>query len=128
MVKVSLLERLQRFPRALLEHPVAVPRRLRIQIGHPFFEQFSDSLSADFLIVGRHLFASLELAFDAGAFVDEKHHDVDRRLAKMNAQGRMVEFPAQQLHAVDQQLKALDLHLGAGKPVQDGPVPVLFVE
>jgi hypothetical protein len=83
---------------------------------------------AHLLVVGQGFAAAFELAGDGFLFVDEQHHDVDRRLPEMDAERGAVEIPAQRVHLVDEKLEALDLHLGARKAVEDDAIAVFRLE
>ena len=98
--------------------------RVWIEIGGAMLHRFPDPGRCHLLIVALDLPASFELALDAGRLVDEKHHDVNRRLAKMNSKGSVEVLVAQLIHFADQELQALHLDLGAGESIEDGPVAI----
>ena len=67
-------------------HVQAAGERL-VVIGRPVFAQLPDAAAAHFFVVGERLAAALELPADRFLLVHEKHHDVNGRLPKMDAQG-----------------------------------------
>jgi hypothetical protein len=115
---------LQRVPRLLLEHAVTALGERLVQIGRALLEQVAHAGAPHLRVVRLNLAAAIQLAGDRGLLVDEQHHDVNRRLAEMDAEGRAVEFAAQLLHVRDEHLETLDLDLGARKAVEDHPVAV----
>ena len=90
----------------------------------PVFPQLADAGAADFLVVLGGLPAALELAGDRLLLIHEKHHDVDGRLAKMDAERSAEEFPPQGLHLVHEQLQTLDLHMGPGEAVENDAIAI----
>ena len=128
MVVEEAAQRLERIPRLLLEDAVPAAGQVLVVIGRPLLEHLADAGAPRLLVVRADLAAALELAFDRGPFIDEEHHDVNRRLTEMEAERRGGEFAPRGLHAIDEQLQALHLHLGPREAVQDAAIAVFRLE
>ncbi len=78
------------------------------------------------MFAGGH--AALELAGDGFLFVDEQHHDMNRRLPEIYTQRGLIKLAPQRMHFIDQQLQALDLYLRAWETVKDRAVAIFAAE
>ena len=125
VVVEDFLQRLERVPGLLLEDLVAPPRERLVVVGGSIFAQLADAGAPHFLVVRVRFAAALQLARDRFLLVDEQHHDVDGRLPEMDAERRVEELAPQRVHLVDEQLQALDLHVGAREAVDDHAVVIL---
>ncbi len=124
----NFFERLKGGPGLLLENSVAALRECLIEIGRTLLHELTNAGAINFIVVLAHLTAALQLASDALAFVDEKHHDVNRRLTEMDGQGSAFKGVTEALHSFHEKFQALDLNFGAGKTVEDDAIAVLSFE
>jgi hypothetical protein len=75
--------------------------------------------------MGHHLPSSLELPGYTFRLVDEQDHDMENGLLEMDHLWSSGKLPPQSDHLVEEQLKALDLHLCAREAVEQRPVLLL---
>ena len=125
VVVEDLLEGNQRVIGLLLEDAVAVARQPLAKVRRPFLPPFAHARAGDLLVVGDDLPSALELARHAFRLVDEEHHDVEDGLLEVDHLRGAGELPPQRDHLVEEQLEALDLHLGAREAVEQRAVLLL---
>ncbi len=96
----------------------------RVEVGGSLLQQFPDPRLADVPVVLRDLSAAPELPLDAHLLGHEQESDAEHGLAGLG--GGVLTAEAEQ--GVVEEFEELDLHLRAGEPVDDDPVPVPRVE